>query len=199
MFGAICAGRLVQTNLQQISENQFLFVLENAESINHIVVFVLPTSPFPNGFGAKVYFQWPDKPFQYLGYLTNEKPSAIFRLKNTVQQFTQGAGPVSGITASLGISVEPLESIAQEAMASSSSTALAKPAAPPSSIAERILKNLYNFLASFAVSNLPPYATGLGDLRPNDTYVPLRVFQDWHAKFLSKLTNNPNFLNEDQA
>ncbi|EPY54258.1 inositol metabolism protein Opi10 [Schizosaccharomyces cryophilus OY26] len=197
MFGAICAGRLVQTNLQQVAENQFVFQLDFAESLNHIVVFLLPTAPFAPGMGAKVYFQWPGKPFQFLGYLTNDKPSAIFRLKNTIQSLSDNA-PCIGVTAVLGISVEPttnfIETPAGEAAATS---AVAKPLPPTTSIAQRILRNLYNFLASFAISHLPPNSVGLGDLRPNDTYIPLKVFQDWHTKFLAKINNNPNFLDSD--
>ncbi|KAL2315730.1 Inositol metabolism protein Opi10 [Schizosaccharomyces pombe] len=199
MFGAICAGRLVQTNLQQVADNQFVFQLDSAESLNHIVVFLLPNSPFPVGMGAKVYFQWPGKPFQFLGYLTNEKPSAIFRLKNTIQTLSENENCV-GITAMLGISVEPLTNFTETpAVSTSASNAIAKPLPPVTSVAQKILTNLYNFLASFATSQLPPNSIGLGDLRPNDTFIPLRVFQDWHAKFLNKLSNNPNFLDsEDQ-
>jgi protein Hikeshi len=44
MFGCLVAGRLLQTNLQQIDETHALFELANASTINHICVFLLGTS-----------------------------------------------------------------------------------------------------------------------------------------------------------
>ena len=43
MFGCCVAGRLLQTNLQQIDETKAAFELPAAESINHICVFLLGT------------------------------------------------------------------------------------------------------------------------------------------------------------
>ncbi len=43
MFGCCVAGRLLQTNLQQIDETKAAFELPAAESINHLCVFLLGT------------------------------------------------------------------------------------------------------------------------------------------------------------
>jgi protein Hikeshi len=43
MFGCCVAGRLLQTNLQQIDETKAAFELPVAEAINHICVFLLGT------------------------------------------------------------------------------------------------------------------------------------------------------------
>lgn len=43
MFGCVVAGRLLQTNLQQIDETHALFEIADAGSINHISVFLLGT------------------------------------------------------------------------------------------------------------------------------------------------------------
>jgi hypothetical protein len=43
MFGCCVAGRLLQTNLQQIDETKAAFELPAAEAINHICVFLLGT------------------------------------------------------------------------------------------------------------------------------------------------------------
>ena len=85
MFGCLVAGRLLQTNLQQIDETHAIFELPSAGSINHICVFLLGTGelylhhgsghraersavvPFPDGYGATVHFFWPGKGFQLLG------------------------------------------------------------------------------------------------------------------------------------
>ena len=43
MFGCCVAGRLLQTNLQQLDETHAAFELPSAETINHICVFLLGT------------------------------------------------------------------------------------------------------------------------------------------------------------
>ena len=42
----------VQTDGQQIGENQVLFNIQDADNINHIVVFMTGQTPFPDGFGG---------------------------------------------------------------------------------------------------------------------------------------------------
>lgn len=37
MFGVIAAGRLVNTDAQQVAENKFAFAIPSPESINHVV------------------------------------------------------------------------------------------------------------------------------------------------------------------
>lgn len=45
---------------------------------------MLGTIPFPEGMGGSVYFCYPDQSgmavWQLLGFVTNEKPSAIFKI-----------------------------------------------------------------------------------------------------------------------
>ncbi|XP_058162134.1 protein Hikeshi isoform X1 [Dasypus novemcinctus] len=84
MFGCLVAGRLVQTAAQQVAEDKFVFDLPDYENINHVVVFMLGTIPFPEGMGGSVYFSYPDSNgmpvWQLLGFVTNGKPSAIFKI-----------------------------------------------------------------------------------------------------------------------
>ncbi|KAK6356555.1 hypothetical protein TWF718_000907 [Orbilia javanica] len=134
MFGCICAGRQVQTNLQAVSQTEFLFVLPSAQTINHIVVFLLPDTQLPPDYAATVYFQWPGRPFQLLGGLSMEKQSAIFRLKGNHTQAIPGGAPGTNaldnmvddagfyptggenVTAQLGISIEPIGQAQQKLM-----------------------------------------------------------------------------------
>jgi hypothetical protein len=44
----------------------FVFPLEQPYAINHLTVFLTGT-PFPEGFGAGVHFQWPGKDYIFLG------------------------------------------------------------------------------------------------------------------------------------
>ncbi|KAG0243995.1 hypothetical protein B0O80DRAFT_465459 [Mortierella sp. GBAus27b] len=197
MFGCIVAGRLVQTNLQQVDVNKFTFQLDDAENINHIVVFLLGTVPFQPGYAATVHLLWPNKTWQLLGMLSNEKASAIFRLKtgvansrshspfhgtsgNDMSMDAPAANPsATAITATLGISIEPLESVqAQIATLSSTassttsttatSNALVPLAAPgnvsPDSVvavAQKVMTHLYNHVTSFATAVLPTGSTVL--------------------------------------
>ena len=57
MFGCVCAGRMVQTNIIQLDPQKYMFELQDATNINHLVVFLL-NQPFPLGFGATVHFLW---------------------------------------------------------------------------------------------------------------------------------------------
>ncbi|KAJ3415474.1 hypothetical protein HDV05_004916 [Chytridiales sp. JEL 0842] len=141
MFGCIVAGRLVQTNLQQVDVTKYMFELQDAKSINHIVVFLTGQQAFPPGYAATVHFLWPNPSapptWQFLGYLSNEKPSAVFRLglKKSSTDTPTNSNPnllASGLstdsmledssaipteesafplTASVGISIEPMETV----------------------------------------------------------------------------------------
>ncbi|GAA5817649.1 hypothetical protein MFLAVUS_011200 [Mucor flavus] len=199
MFGCIAAGRLVQTNLQQVDVNKYVFELADAQNINHIVVFLLGTIPFESGFAATVHLLWPNKEWQLLGGLSNEKPSAIFRLKTKESSIHN---PMVSTSATLGISIEPLSVVQQELSTinqPSSSSALVKPGMNVTQVGEmagRILENLYNYVTSFTVQNVPVNGIPLGHLAENG-YLPLKTFQTWYENLSRKLASNPHYL-EDQ-
>ena len=46
----------MQTESQQVSENQFLFNIPEADNINHVVVFMTGQMPFPDGLGGAGMF-----------------------------------------------------------------------------------------------------------------------------------------------
>ncbi|KAF9339813.1 hypothetical protein BGZ91_004611 [Linnemannia elongata] len=202
MFGCIVAGRLVQTNLQQVDVNKFTFQLDDAEAINHIVVFLLGTIPFQQGFAATVHLLWPNKTWQLLGMLSNEKASAIFRLKaggskSSAQPSTTGASitdmsidsssstTTTPITATLGISIEPIDVVKSQiaTLASSSSSSSSTSTVPsnalvplssinnsntttasPDSVAalaQKVMSHLYNHVTSFATAVVPQGSTVL--------------------------------------
>lgn len=207
MFGIICSGRAVETQLQQVAPNKFIFQIPDAAKINHLVVFLLPNVTLPVGMAASVYFQVPNKDFEILGGLTNTKPSAIFRINNTsnVQQAAisqssydvdemadddMSAGSTSAISEyviNLGISIEAEDVVNQaiqqkranaDASGGSRSTAPSNPN-DIATLANKIVQHAYNYLSGFAGS---------------DGKVSMKVFNDWWAKFQSKLNANPRFL-----
>ena len=70
--------------MQRVDETHVIFNIDNAASINHIVVFLTGVECFPNGMGGAIYLSWPSPDdavvWMFLGYITNEKPSAIFKV-----------------------------------------------------------------------------------------------------------------------
>ena len=100
----------------------------------------------------------------------------------------------------VGISIEPAAAIisqleSMEATKSASSTALVstrnQPQRPTATstkaLAQRIIKNAFNFLASFAGT------TTVG----GQEAVPLKSFQDWWTKFERRIENDPGFLERE--
>lgn len=204
MFSAILPGRPCLTNLTTVSQNQFAFTFPSAPHFSHIVVFILPGNVLPPGVEAAVYLQLPgSQHFKLLGAIGNEKQSAIFRV-NLPNTAPNGGGEIAMIedtpsinndaptgNVTLGISVEPAANFqsqlaALEAEQATASSALVK--RPPSTkvLAQRIIRNAFNFLASFA-----------GGPGGNEV-VPLKSFQDWWAKFERRIENDPGFLERDE-
>ncbi|WWC60059.1 uncharacterized protein I303_102622 [Kwoniella dejecticola CBS 10117] len=186
MFGAIVAGRLVQTNLQQIDETHFVFPLEQPYEINHLTVFLLGTIPFPEGYGASVHFAWPGAEYIPLGVLTNNKPSSIYRLRPHLPPnapINQPSPP-----AQLGIEIAPLsqpESIAAQLAGQGDAAGSGKGGeivkkVEVGKVAEKVVKNLFNYLHSFG---------GEVKLTP-ETPIPLSVFQQWYTNFTRKIEND---------
>lgn len=83
VFGVIATGRLPRADFEAISVNQYLLTIPDAHEITHLVVFLTGTVALPITTGASVYFSWPDpnspQTWQYLGFISNDKPSAVFR------------------------------------------------------------------------------------------------------------------------
>lgn len=76
----------VQTDFAPLSETQFLITISEADTINHLVVFLTGLAPLPVGTVGMVYWSWPDPAappnWQLLGHISNTKPSAIFKIGN---------------------------------------------------------------------------------------------------------------------
>ncbi|KAJ4352577.1 uncharacterized protein N0V89_007926 [Didymosphaeria variabile] len=203
MFGVIVSGRPVLTDAQAVSDTQFAFQVPSVPSFSHIVVFLLPGTTLPDGMAAAVYAQLPNTTeFKLLGAIANEKPSAIFKVNNKAggpagggvgddDAMIDGAAPMNGAAVpplALGISVEPAMQVAanleqkkvQDAANAGAGNALVLRQNPVTTkvLAQRIIKNCYDFLTSW----------GSGDT------VPLKAFQAWWTKFENKIEHDPSFL-----
>ncbi|GAB5577332.1 protein Hikeshi isoform X1 [Prionailurus iriomotensis] len=200
MFGCLVAGRLVQTAAQQVAEDKFVFDLPDYESINHVVVFMLGTIPFPEGMGGSVYFSYPDSNgmpvWQLLGFVTNGKPSAIFKISGLKSGLTickvfhetmrkwfnasvrensrEGSQHPFGAmnivrtpsVAQIGISVELLDSLAQQTPVGSAAVSSVDSF---TQFTQKMLDNFYNFASSFAVSQAQMTPS------PSEMFIPANV------------------------
>ncbi|KAI8869605.1 DUF775-domain-containing protein [Ramicandelaber brevisporus] len=95
MLACLVAGRLVQTDFTMVDQTHATFTLEDALSINHVVVFLTGAQPLQQGMAAAVYLQWPGDAaaeWRLLGMISNTKPSAMFRLQQQQQQQQHGGG-----------------------------------------------------------------------------------------------------------
>ncbi|RSH84450.1 uncharacterized protein EHS24_005971 [Apiotrichum porosum] len=182
MFGAIVAGRLVQTNLQQIDETHFVFPLEQPYEINHLTVFLLGTVPFPEGYAATVHFAWPGGEYFPLGTLTNARPSSIYKVRPHLPAGISPATATAAGPAQLGIEiaaadvVENIGNSLKTASAAGKNQEVAQ-RVDIGKVAEKIVKNLFNYLHSFG---------GEVKLTP-ETPIPLSVFQRWYDNFTRKI------------
>lgn len=203
MFSVILPGRPCLTNLVTISPNQFAFTFPSNPHFSHLVVFMLPGNVLPPDAAAAVYIQLPGQPgFKLLGAIGNEKQSAIFKVNlpsstgaahGEVDMTADASSSVNGQSATgdinLGISVESAANIQSQlaSLRTEPSTSNAMIRQPPSTklLAQRIIENAFNFLASFA--------GGVG----GQEVVPLKSFQDWWTKFERRIENDPGFLERD--
>ena len=84
----------------------------------------------------------------------------------------------------VGISIESLDTIAQQTCASG-----AEPSKAPSfqEFCQKMLENFFNYASSFAVtpSQIP---AGM-----SETFVPASTLQNWFSNFQRRLAQNPNF------
>lgn len=161
--------------------------------------------------------------FKFLGGIGPGKESAIFKVGGVASNSNasnngevdmdapDGAGERSLV---LGISVESCESVNAQMGALPSSNASpsqqGNTAATPGNalvrvqdsapqrtdalvLAQRIIKNAFNFLASYA-GNVPmPGSSGTAGVE----VVPLKAFENWWAKFETRVKNDPEFLMRD--
>ncbi|XP_012266313.1 protein OPI10 homolog [Athalia rosae] len=193
MFGLIVSGRLVQTDFQQVGETQYIITIPDADNVNHIVVFLTGTVPFPEGLGGAVYFSWPDPNappnWQNLGFVSNTKPSAIFKISNlkknhefeNINQTVFGVEKISH-NAQIGISVEPLSVIELQTAA-----VVEEQNNTFTSFSQKMLSHFFNYVSSFSVTQqqmLP---------NPTENFIPLSIMQNWYTTFLRRMEQNPNF------
>ena len=136
---------------------------------------------------------WPDphnpSRWQFLGHISNSKPSAIFKIsqlkklheletQETMMQF--GADAISHI-AQVGISIEPEASIAQQ------TPTISNDVGTYFEFGKKMLENFMNYASSFTITQAQMVPN------PSETYVPLSTVTNWFSNFQRRLQQNPNF------
>lgn len=213
MFSVIIPGRPCLTDIVAVDAQpngqatKFAFNFPTSPSFSEIVVFFLPGTVLPQDTAAAIYVQFPGAEFRFIGALANERPSAVMKVRPPPRRseaeeedvmLDEGA---SG-TATLGISIEPVQNVAPQMAAleaengTTASTDLVRQTPQQKGIttkvlAQRIIGNAFNFLASFAEAD--PNHKG-------QEVVSLKSFRDWWSKFERKVEMDPSFLErEDPA
>ncbi|KAJ6144605.1 hypothetical protein N7470_008500 [Penicillium chermesinum] len=154
--------------------------------------------------------------FRFIGALANEKPSGIFPVQSPLptpngapsteaeqedEMLDEGAaaGAAANAVITLGISIEPAQNIAPQLAAleedASQKGALVRVPQGQAQqkqistkvLAQRVIGNAFNFLASFAESD--PKKQG-------HEVVSLKSFRDWWAKFERRIDMDPDVLGE---
>ena len=188
--------------MQQASENQFFLVLEQAQSVGHVVVFLTGGVPFSPGFAGAIYFGWPapegDITWQYLGYISNEKPSAIFKLAKVKQSDTASNpfagstfGSIAQTTALVGISVESVDEIVAKTPAANT---VPSTVTSYTEFCTKMVENFYNYATSFAVGQTDIVMTvSQTGGNSNQNYIPTQAFTNWYELFTKRFAANPDF------
>lgn len=234
MFSVIIPGRPCLTDIVavdgQINPTKFAFTFPLNPHFTDVVVFYLPGTALPQDTAAAIYIQLPDPTnpnqvpeFRFLGALSNDKPSAVFKVRTPNSSIPprrteaeeqdemldegasnlSGGAPVNG-TVTLGISIEPIQNVApqlaqleaqkpqQQQQQPSTDLVLQSPQQQrqqkeitTKALAQRIIGNAFNFLASFASSD--------------QDSVPLKSFRDWWSKFERKIEMDPTFLEREDV
>ncbi|KAK6067774.1 hypothetical protein SCUP515_09974 [Seiridium cupressi] len=201
LFGLLPTGHPLITAASSIpSPTSFLYVIPsttptNPKPFSHLAIFLLPGITLPPDTAAAIYLITNPEALasggqpntRFLGGVGPGKESAVFKL----------GGGQEGVV--IGVSIEEAGGVArrieeQQAAKSNTTTTggeLVKAGATgggqPSTqiLAQRIIKNAFNFLASFS-----------GQAGGTEV-VPLRAFEEWWKKFESRVRSDPSFLERE--
>eukprot|EP00045_Choanoeca_perplexa_P008336 m.77086 g.77086 ORF g.77086 m.77086 type:complete len:201 (-) comp14451_c0_seq1:1794-2396(-) len=198
MLGLLVPGRLVDVEPEQVDVNKYMFPLMAPETVNHLSVFMTGQAPFEEGLAAGIYLCWPnpEPSWHYLGFVSNEKPSALFRIAKVRPQSTLDVNPFDGMPvftdaaadmAQIGVSIEPLADLLQQTEANH---ATATTASDFAGFAAFAVESLVNFVGSFTVRQDEAMMRAA---QGEDGWVPIGCVNKWLENTMSKLQHNPSF------
>jgi protein Hikeshi len=206
LFGLVPAGLPVITQPTETpSQTSFIYSIPTTpKSFSHVVIFLLPGVVLPSNTAAAIYLVTPPDHTQgqelpnskFLGGVGPGKESAIFKLNESSLPASSGGHIILGISieeaGSVASRITELQAAKSSSTAASGSLALvpagaAQARTQPSTLvlAQRIIKNAFNFLSSFSGQ--------AGQVE----VVPMKAFEDWWKKFESRVRSDPGFLERD--
>lgn len=193
LFGIVPAGHPLITEPTSGPEpTSFLYSITSVRPFSHLAVFLLPGVALPPDTAAAIYLssakdvaaasaagQTPN--FTFVGGVGPGKESTVLRINNN--QATDAAER-AGAPIVVGISLEPAGSVAARIEELSSVRTTAQAPNKTVILAQRIIQNAFNFLASFS-----------GTAGPDGVeVVPLKAFEEWWRKFEGRVRSDPSFL-----
>mmetsp|Transcript_21496 Transcript_21496/g.32876 ORF Transcript_21496/g.32876 Transcript_21496/m.32876 type:complete len:203 (+) Transcript_21496:417-1025(+) len=184
LFGFLVPGAAVRTDFTPADPTGLKHTVTlthvNASAIPEVVFFLLPGANLPPQYGALVYWQAASASnnptgFELLGSVTGDRPSGVFRTgwgEDETIRSTPGT-----VTITLGVSIEPIESIRNLSIGS-------RGVEDRMYIARKIATDLFNYLQSF------------DDVMQDSGImtVPTNVFERWIKRFEMKFRRDPNFF-----
>jgi len=178
------------------SPTSYIYTLPTIRPYSHIAVFLLPGITLPPDTAAAVYISLPkplqtEPDFKFLGGIGPGKESAVYKISGLLDSVQNAGGGMPEVT--IGISIESAEEVGQKMASNSSSKALvpvngnAIDKEQTVKLAQKIIKNAFNFLASFS-----------GNTANGVEVVPLKAFEGWWKRFEGKIVNDPAFLSREE-
>ncbi|XP_032355692.1 protein Hikeshi [Etheostoma spectabile] len=183
---------LVQADrtLVQVSPDKFVSTLTGLRrAVNHLrgrgSFFSNSLSGPPASRRSPLCWQQP------AGFITNDKPSAIFKISGeggarsgATTSGMMAASSLSPSVAQVGETDEALDQLAQQIPVSSAAVSTVDSFLL---FTQKMLDSLFNFSASFAVT---PAQMEPGS---SETFVPSSCLLRWYENFQRRLNHNPNF------
>jgi hypothetical protein len=189
-FGMLVPGGPVRHDFAPVDGSGTKFALQmsspgdfpNPLLVNELVFFL--GAPMAPSQGVMVYWQLTSgneqSGFELLGSITMDQPSQIFRTGWSEHDQFLSLPPHQPVTVTIGLSIEPLESIRNVASTTSANANARRPL-----VAQKIAQDLYNFMQSFD--------SGVGGNSGTMT-VPTNIFERWWKRFESKSQRDPSFF-----
>jgi len=167
MFGILVAGNLVQTDGQVVNENQMVFNLPD-QVPKSVAVFLTGQRALDPNMAASAYLVG-DNEWAFLGYITNAKPSAIFKIRDLMPGQWK-----------IGIQLEPINAANQR----TTDDLIKRDAQEIQTFTEKMCNNLYNYITSFKSAN--------NSMAGNNS-ISMDLFERWFQNFQKKLKDDPHF------
>ncbi|KAG5479994.1 hypothetical protein LSCM1_06413 [Leishmania martiniquensis] len=187
LFGVIVPGCPVHTDISAVDTGRWTVNLGVAPE--SFVVFLTMSGPLPPGYGIGLFLAREDTmSFQYVGAITQQRPSSIVRVSAV---FLDAAQPIRIV---LGLALEQEEALHNLGLTQEQPLQQSQ-AATKLAIAERILKDLYEFVVSYARTlTWDGGINGIGSLEPGEYVVlPASFVDKWRARVQTKLAKDNAF------